>query len=150
LRSSYEVHAVSCTRGRSTIRINRRAAAARRNLTQIDVEQRTAGGRSRSSRAVPTPVPAGAMCRARGLRRTMSGVHPASEDRVMPHHVYKIIQITGTSTKNSDDAVRVAVHKASETIHNLRWFKVTEIRGDINGSDIGHWQVTLDVGFTLD
>lgn len=68
----------------------------------------------------------------------------------MPHHVYKIIQITGTSTKNSDDAVRVAVHKASETIHNLRWFKVTEIRGDINGSDIGHWQVTLDVGFTLD
>ena len=68
----------------------------------------------------------------------------------MPHHVYKIIQITGTSTKNSDDAVRVAVHKASETIHNLRWFKVTEIRGDINGRDIGHWQVTLDVGFTLD
>ncbi len=68
----------------------------------------------------------------------------------MTQHVYKIIQITSTSTRSSDDAVRVAVHKASETIRNMRWFKVTEIRGEINGSDIGHWQVTLDVGFTLD
>ena len=68
----------------------------------------------------------------------------------MPHRVYKTIQITGSSTKGSDDAVRVAIHKASETVHNLRWFKITEIRGDINGSDIGHWQVTLDVGFALD
>lgn len=68
----------------------------------------------------------------------------------MSDHVYKTIHLTGTSTKSSDDAIHVAISKARQSIHGLRWFKVTEIRGDIDGGGVHHWQVGLDVGFTLD
>lgn len=65
-------------------------------------------------------------------------------------HVYKSIELTGSSTTGVDDAVRNAVAKASKSLHNLRWFEVTEIRGGIEGGDVSHWQVTMKVGFTLD
>jgi hypothetical protein len=65
-------------------------------------------------------------------------------------HVYKKLELTGSSAAGIDDAVRNAIGKASETIHNLRWFEVSEIRGQIDGATIEHWQVTLKVGFTLD
>jgi flavin-binding protein dodecin len=68
----------------------------------------------------------------------------------MVDHVYKTIEITGTSQKGAEDAIRVAIDKASKTVHNLRWFKVTETRGHIEGGAVAHWQVTLQIGFTLD
>ncbi len=68
----------------------------------------------------------------------------------MSDHVYKKVELTGSSEKSADDAVRNAIAKASETLHNLRWFEVTEVRGEITDSAVGHWQVTLKVGFTLD
>jgi hypothetical protein len=68
----------------------------------------------------------------------------------MSNHVYKTIEVTGSSAKGFDAAVERAIAKASETVHNLRWFKVTETRGEIDGGKIGHWQVTLKIGFTLD
>jgi flavin-binding protein dodecin len=68
----------------------------------------------------------------------------------MPDHVYKSIEITGTSTESVDAAVRGAIARASKTLHNLRWFHVTEVRGTIEGDHVSHWQVTLKVGFTLD
>ena len=68
----------------------------------------------------------------------------------MPDHVYKKIEITGSSRDGVDDAVRNAISKASETIHNLRWFEVSEIRGHIENGQVHHWQVTVKVGFTLD
>jgi len=68
----------------------------------------------------------------------------------MQTEVFKTIQITGSSTSGSDEAVRAAVEKASKTVHNLRWFKVTETRGHIENGKIAHWQVTIDLGFTLD
>ena len=68
----------------------------------------------------------------------------------MVDHVYKNISITGTSSKGSDEAVRVALEKAAATVKNMRWFKVTETRGDIAAGKIAHWQVTIDVGFTLE
>ena len=68
----------------------------------------------------------------------------------MPDHIYKKIELTGSSTEGIDDAVRSAVAKASETIHNLRWFEVSEIRGHIERGDVAHWQVTVKIGFTLD
>ena len=68
----------------------------------------------------------------------------------MVDHVYKTIEITGTSKNGAEDAIRIAIDKASKTIHNLRWFKVTETRGNIEGGGIAHWQVTLQIGFTLD
>ena len=68
----------------------------------------------------------------------------------MPDHVYKKIEITGSSRNGVDDAVRNAIAKASETVHNLRWFEVSEIRGHIEKGQVDHWQVTVKVGFTLD
>jgi flavin-binding protein dodecin len=65
-------------------------------------------------------------------------------------HVYKKIELAGSSASGIDDAIRNAVSRASETLHNLRWFEVTEIRGEVEDGAIAHWQVALKVGFTLD
>lgn len=65
-------------------------------------------------------------------------------------HVYKSIELTGSSASNVDDAIRKAIAKASKTLHNLRWFEVTQVRGHIEDGAVGHYQVTLKVGFTLD
>ncbi len=68
----------------------------------------------------------------------------------MENHVYKKIEITGTSTESSDDAVKNAIARASSSIHNLRWFEVVETRGSINDGKVDRWQVTIKVGFTMD
>jgi flavin-binding protein dodecin len=68
----------------------------------------------------------------------------------MADHIYKKIEITGTSTTSSDDAIRNALARASSTVRNMRWFEVVETRGDIQDDKVGHWQVTIKVGFTLD
>ena len=68
----------------------------------------------------------------------------------MPDHVYKSVELTGSSDTTADDAVRNAIARASKTLHNLRWFEVTSVRGGIENGDLAHWQVTMKVGFTLD
>ncbi len=68
----------------------------------------------------------------------------------MSNHVYKSLELTGSSSTNIEDAVSRAVTKASETIHNLRWFEVTDIRGEIENNAVAYWQITMKVGFTLD
>ncbi|HEY0809751.1 MAG TPA: dodecin [Longimicrobiales bacterium] len=68
----------------------------------------------------------------------------------MSEHVYKVIELTGSSTNGIEDAVRGAITRASETVRNLRWFEVVETRGHIEGDHIAHWQVTIKIGFTLD
>ena len=68
----------------------------------------------------------------------------------MSNHVYKTIELTGSSPKGLEDAIANAVVKASETLHNLRWFQVLETRGEIEKGKVAHWQVTMKVGFTLD
>lgn len=68
----------------------------------------------------------------------------------MNEHVYKTIEITGSSPKSPDDAIRVAIEKASHTVKNMRWFKVIETRGNIENGKIAYWQVTLNLGFTLE
>ena len=68
----------------------------------------------------------------------------------MPDHVYKSIEITGSSTASVEDAITKAIAKASKSLHNLRWFQVSEVRGNIEGGRVGYWQVTMKVGFTLD
>jgi flavin-binding protein dodecin len=67
----------------------------------------------------------------------------------MSEHVYKLVELTGSSTTSGDDAVRNAISKASKTVQNLEWFEVTETRGHIEGDKVAHWQVTLKVGFRL-
>ncbi|MFT4436432.1 dodecin [Caballeronia sp. 15715] len=68
----------------------------------------------------------------------------------MPHHVYKQIELTGSSTQSSDDAVSVALARANKTLHNIDWFQVIETRGHVEGGKVAHWQVTLKVGIRLD
>jgi flavin-binding protein dodecin len=68
----------------------------------------------------------------------------------MSSHVYKKIEIVGTSTKSIEDAVDNAIQRASKTVHNLRWFEIDETRGDIEDGKVSHWQVTVKIGFTLE
>jgi flavin-binding protein dodecin len=66
------------------------------------------------------------------------------------NHVYKLIELTGSSPKGIEDAVNNAVNRAAKTVRNMRWFEVTETRGHIENGKVSHWQVTLKIGFTLD
>jgi hypothetical protein len=68
----------------------------------------------------------------------------------MSEHVYKQIELTGSSTQSSDDAVSVALARADKTFHNIDWFQVIETRGHVEGGKVAHWQVTLKVGIRLD
>jgi hypothetical protein len=68
----------------------------------------------------------------------------------MPDHIYKTLELTGTSSVGSDDAVKKALARASKTTRNLRWFEVTEVRGRIEEGHVAQWQVTVKVSFTLD
>jgi flavin-binding protein dodecin len=68
----------------------------------------------------------------------------------MPDHVYKTIELVGSSTRGMEDAVQKAVAKAAETIRNIRWFEVVDTRGHIEQGRVAHWQVTLKLGFTLE
>jgi dodecin len=68
----------------------------------------------------------------------------------MSEHVYKQLELTGSSTKSSDDAIRTAITRAAKTVRNMHWFQVVETRGHIVDGEIAHWQVTIKVGFTLE
>jgi flavin-binding protein dodecin len=68
----------------------------------------------------------------------------------MENHVYKLIELTGTSTQSIEDAIQSALKRAGSTVKNLRWFQVVETRGEIDKDHVAHWQVTLKVGFTLE
>jgi flavin-binding protein dodecin len=65
-------------------------------------------------------------------------------------HIYKTIEITGSSASDLEAAMRGAVAKASETVRNLDWFELTNVRGHIEGGEIAHFQVTMKIGFRLD
>ena len=68
----------------------------------------------------------------------------------MSEHTYRVTEIVGSSPDGVDQAIRNAVKRASQTLHHLEWFEVTEIRGHLSEGEIGHVQVTLKVGFRLD
>ena len=67
----------------------------------------------------------------------------------MKDHVYKLIELTGTSTTSIEEAVDKAIQRAHKTIKNLSWFEVVETRGNINKGKVDHWQVTIKVGFAV-
>lgn len=68
----------------------------------------------------------------------------------MTDHIYKLIELTGSSATSIEDAVQNAVTKASKTVRNMRWFQVVETRGTIENGQVGQWQVTLKIGFKLE
>jgi len=65
-------------------------------------------------------------------------------------HVYKSIELTGSSEKGVQEAIETAIARAGETIRNVRWFEVSQVRGAVENGKIAHWQVTMKLGFTLD
>jgi len=68
----------------------------------------------------------------------------------MSEHVYKILELAGSSPTSIEDAVQNALRKASKTVRRMQWFQVMETRGHIADGNVSHWQVTVKVGFTLD
>ncbi|MBL4782471.1 MAG: dodecin domain-containing protein [Porticoccaceae bacterium] len=69
---------------------------------------------------------------------------------MMPGHIYKHIEVTGSSTTGTDDAISAAIAEATKTIKHLHWFQVVESRGYIEDGKVKHWQATIKVGFRLD
>ncbi len=68
----------------------------------------------------------------------------------MDQHIYKIIELVGSSETSIEDAIQTAVERASKTVKHIRWFEVVQTRGHIEEGRVAHYQVTLKVGFTLE
>jgi dodecin len=68
----------------------------------------------------------------------------------MAEHTYKVTEIVGTSAEGIDDAIRNGVNKASQTLRNLDWFEVVGVRGHLVDGAVGHYQVTMKLGFRID
>ena len=68
----------------------------------------------------------------------------------MADRTYRLTEIVGTSTESMEAAVRNGVSRASETLRHLDWFEVTEVRGQIDGGEVRHWQVGMKIGFRLE
>ena len=68
----------------------------------------------------------------------------------MSDHIYKKIELVGSSPTSIEDAVNNAVNRAARTMRHMRWFEVAEVRGQIEDNKVAHWQVTVKIGFTLD
>ena len=68
----------------------------------------------------------------------------------MSNHVYKLLELTGSSSVNIEEAVNTAIAKAHETVRNIQWFTITETRGHVVDGKVAHWQVSLKIGFTLE
>lgn len=68
----------------------------------------------------------------------------------MSDHIYKLIELTGSSTISSDDAIQNAIKKAAKSVKHMDWFEVLETRGSINDGGVQYWQVTLKIGFRLE
>lgn len=68
----------------------------------------------------------------------------------MSDHVYKVVELVGSSATSIEDAVQAAITRANQTLRNLRWFEVLETRGQVEDGKILHYQVTLKVGFKME
>jgi flavin-binding protein dodecin len=82
-------------------------------------------------------------------RVSVSGPRDFIKERIMDH-VYKTIEITGSSTSGLEASVNNAIAAAGKTLRNLHWFEVSDIRGDIENGKVKYWQTTLKIGFRLD
>ena len=75
---------------------------------------------------------------------------PITDDTIMKDQVYKLIEITGTSTTSIEDAVDKAIARAHKTVKKLSWFQVVDTRGRIDKGKVEQWQVTLKIGFCME
>jgi flavin-binding protein dodecin len=72
------------------------------------------------------------------------------QETSMQDHIYKVIELVGSSETSIEGAINSAISRANETIRHLRWFEVTQTRGHVENGKISHYQVTLKVGFTME
>jgi dodecin len=68
----------------------------------------------------------------------------------MSDHIYKVVELVGSSPVSSDDAIKNAIERAAKTLHHLNWFEVVETRGHITDGKVAHFQVTIKVGFRIE
>ena len=68
----------------------------------------------------------------------------------MTEHVYKVVELVGSSTRSIEDAIQTAIRRADQTLRNLRWFEVVQTRGQVENGEVRHYQVVLKAGFTLE
>jgi flavin-binding protein dodecin len=76
-------------------------------------------------------------------------IHHLGARQLMSDHVYKIVELVGSSPTSIEDAIQTAIARASSTVDNIRWFEVLETRGHVEGGKVLHYQVTIKVGFTV-
>jgi len=80
----------------------------------------------------------------------LAGATQETKESNMSDHVYKTLELTGSSTSGTDDAVRNAIARAAKTVRHMDWFQVIETRGHIADGAVAHWQVTIKIGFRLE
>ncbi|KLK90455.1 dodecin flavoprotein [Microvirga vignae] len=68
----------------------------------------------------------------------------------MSDHIYKVVELVGSSTDSIEDAIQTALRRADQTLRNLRWFEVVQTRGQVENGEVRHYQVVLKAGFTLE
>jgi dodecin len=83
-------------------------------------------------------------------RNVLARRHVRWFDALMSEHIYKKIELVGSSPNGIEDAVNNAITRAGKTIRNMKWFEVAEVRGHLENNKVAGWQVTVKVGFTLD
>ena len=94
---------------------------------------------------------AGHGSKVRPLKRPgMSLERFVGHDAPMANRTYRVTEIVGTSAEGIDEAIRNGITRASQTLRHLDWFEVTEVRGQIDGGDVRHWQVGIKIGFRLE
>jgi flavin-binding protein dodecin len=99
---------------------------------------------------MPAQIPRGKSDRHHAFRFSSSHPPRFCETPRMSSHIYKKIELIGSSPNSIEEAVQNAIAKASQSLRNLRWFEVVETRGHIEEGRIAHWQVTIKIGFTLE
>jgi flavin-binding protein dodecin len=72
------------------------------------------------------------------------------QEQAMPDHIYKMVELVGSSETSIEDAIQTAIRRAGQTLRNLHWFEVVQTRGHIENGEVRHYQVTLKAGFTLE
>jgi flavin-binding protein dodecin len=80
----------------------------------------------------------------------VAGVWSKSQEAAMEDHIYKVVELVGSSETSIEDAISAAISRANETVRHLRWFEVVQTRGHVENGKISHYQVTLKVGFTME
>jgi flavin-binding protein dodecin len=83
-------------------------------------------------------------------RNLLARCHRQWFNAAMSDHIYKKIELVGSSPKGIEDAINNAITRAGKTIRNMKWFEVAEMRGHLEDNTVADWQVTVKVGFTLD